>query len=317
MVTNVTMKSKGSRGLYGVVIRQETKNSFLSLTDLQEAYTRARVENGWHDKRIRDILTYEENTERIYYLLKEQGLLNDKGDFFELVEKNGIVKTLKELKLYKCYGKGRTKVVFCQKYIWLLICQEISSKFYADVIQYLFTDKSSFFDFVPFDAFEYEETQQSRINHENAWKYFYPEGRGKPKEGYCLHHIDPDWRYSDKKRYNEWNPKDLQMLTNSEHWKIHQKIGFGKSKDIQLIEACELNKELRSAMAQNLPSPDYPGVNKALNVKVFGYHENGMRNKGSESQLHNLNTLEETMAYCIKKGFYKTNAELLAAIKSA
>jgi len=50
---------------------------------------------------------------------------------------------------------------------------------------------------------------------------------------------------------------------------------------------------------------------------VFGYHENGMRNKGSESQLHNLNTLEETMAYCIKKGFYKTNAELLAAIKSA
>ena len=34
------------RLLYGVVIRQDIKTSFMSLTGLQEAYTRKRVEIG-------------------------------------------------------------------------------------------------------------------------------------------------------------------------------------------------------------------------------------------------------------------------------
>lgn len=43
MKTNVTMVSN-DRKLFGVTIRQDTKNQFLSITDLQEAYTRARIE---------------------------------------------------------------------------------------------------------------------------------------------------------------------------------------------------------------------------------------------------------------------------------
>lgn len=43
MKTNVTMMSN-DRKLFGVTIRQDTKNQFLSITDLQEAYTRARIE---------------------------------------------------------------------------------------------------------------------------------------------------------------------------------------------------------------------------------------------------------------------------------
>lgn len=45
------------RLLYGVVIRQDIKTSFMSLTGLQEAYTRKRVEMGWNDKRIENILS--------------------------------------------------------------------------------------------------------------------------------------------------------------------------------------------------------------------------------------------------------------------
>ena len=51
MKTNVTMKSK-DRELFGVVIKQDTKNSFLSLTDLQEAYAVGRLNEGWKDKRV-------------------------------------------------------------------------------------------------------------------------------------------------------------------------------------------------------------------------------------------------------------------------
>ena len=55
METNVTLKSK-DRELFGVVIRQETKTGFLNLSDLQEAYTRKRIAEGWSEKRIDNIL---------------------------------------------------------------------------------------------------------------------------------------------------------------------------------------------------------------------------------------------------------------------
>lgn len=231
MVTNVTMKSQESRELYGVVIRQETKNSFLSLTDLQEAYTHARVENGWHDKRIRDILTYEENTERIFYLLKEQELLGDKSDltrFYEDVKKDGLVKVLKQLGVYKTAGRGENKQTLCNPYIWVLVAMELNPQLYAKVVMWL-TDK---------------------------------------------------------------------LITNR-------------------IEACDLNKELRSAMAANIPSPDYPYINKTLNIKIFGHHETGMRNLASEEELHKLYRLEENIAFCIRQGFYKTNEDVIEGIKRA
>ena len=231
MKTNVTMESKVSRELYGVVIRQETKDSFLSLTDLQEAYVHARVENGWRDKRVSDILNYHENVERIFYLLQEQNLLGDKNDltrFYAEFEEKGMAKLLKELRVYKTTGRGANKQSSCNPYIWVLVAMELNPQLYAKVVMWL-TDK---------------------------------------------------------------------LITNR-------------------IEACELNKDLRSAMAQYIPNPDYPLMNKTLNIKAFGYHEPGMRNKESTEKLHQLNMLEETMAYCIKKGFYKTNEEVIEAIKNA
>lgn len=229
MITNVTMKSQESRELYGVVIRQETKNSFLSLTDLQEAYLHARIENGWVDKNISMILKAESNIERIYYLLKEQELIKLSFlSFMKKVKDEGLVKVLKELGCYRTTGRGVNKQSMCNPYIWVLIAMELNPQLYAKVVMWL-TDK---------------------------------------------------------------------LIANR-------------------IEACDLNKELRSAVAQNFENPDYREINKALNVKTFGYHEAGMRNLASVEKLHKLNMLEETMAYCVKNGFYKNNKELIEAIQKA
>lgn len=229
MVTNVTMKSQESRELYGVVIRQETKNSFLSLTDLQEAYLHARIKNGWVDKNISMILKAESNIERIYYLLKEQELIKLSFlSFMKKVKDEGLVKVLKELGCYRTTGRGVNKQSMCNPYIWVLIAMELNPQLYAKVVMWL-TDK---------------------------------------------------------------------LIANR-------------------IEACDLNKELRSAVAQNFENPDYREINKALNVKTFGYHEAGMRNLASVEKLHKLNMLEETMAYCVKNGFYKNNKELIEAIQKA
>ena len=231
MKTNVTMKSEGSRELYGVVIRQQTNGQMLSLTDLQEAYTQARVLNHWKDKDISNIMNTESNIERIFYLLSEQKIIDsDKTTlewFYDEVKDNGLTRVLKSLNVYKTTGRGENKAVYCNPYIWVLVAMELNPQLYAKVVMWL-TDKLIF----------------------------------------------------------------------------------------NRIEACEMNKSLRGAMAK-LPSPNYAEVNMALNKKVFGRHETGIRNTGSENQLHDLYSLEDNIAFCINKGFYKTNEEVVEAIKTA
>ena len=135
------MKSEKDRELFGVVIKQETKTGFMSLTDLQEAYTHARVLNGWRDKRIDHIIKQVENSERIYYLLKEQGLVNVSIDTFtEMVEKDGLIKVLKRAGVYKTTGRGENKTVMCNPYIWVLVAMELNPQLYAKVVTWL-TDK--------------------------------------------------------------------------------------------------------------------------------------------------------------------------------
>lgn len=227
MKTNIVMNSKHDRNLFGVIIRQETKSEMLSLTDLQEAYTHARVLNGWAEKsKIQDLITQKENTERIYYLLKEQSFINsDFSEFMEKVKKIGIIKVLKEIGVYKTTGRGTTKATFCNPYIWVLIAMELNPMLYAKVIKWL-TDK---------------------------------------------------------------------LICNR-------------------IDACDLNNSLRGVIHAKINNPNYAEINKALNVKIFGFHETGMRNLASEKELAVLNKLQENIAFCIQRGFLKTNEEIINEI---
>ena len=58
--------------------------------------------------------------------------------------------------------------------------------------------------------------------HELAWIQFYPEGNGKAKKGYVLHHVDPMLKYVDPIRYAEWRIEDLVMITRAEHASLHR-----------------------------------------------------------------------------------------------
>lgn len=229
MKTKVVMKSEKSRSLFGVIIRQETKNCMLSLTDLQEAYTHARIQYGWSDKNIGHILTRDTNIERIFYLLKEQNILDDEmtlTSFHESVKNDGIVKVMKSLGAYKTTGRGENKQVMCNPYIWVMVTMELNPMLYAKAITWL-TDK---------------------------------------------------------------------LIINR-------------------IEACDLNNSLRSAICKYIESPNYSAINTALNIKIFGHHQTGMRNLASEEELSRLSKLEENIAFCIKRGFLTTNKEIIEEIK--
>lgn len=153
------MKST-DRILFDIVIRQDTKDSFLSLSDLNEAYTRARVLMGWSIKHLDDILKTNSNIERIYYLIREQIFNNktektyayekdensktEKSRFYEIypeytnfkneVDKVGLPKVLKSLHLYRMTGRGENRNVMCNPYIWMLVAMEMNPILYAKVV---------------------------------------------------------------------------------------------------------------------------------------------------------------------------------------
>lgn len=137
MKSNVVLKSS-DRELFGVTIRQNTKEGFLSLSDLQKAYETARWQYGWNDKRINDIFSSIDTKQRVYYLLKERNLMKAEFPvFMEMVDNEGLVKVLKGLGIYKTTGRGSDKTVMCDPYIWVLIALELNPMIYAKVVLYL------------------------------------------------------------------------------------------------------------------------------------------------------------------------------------
>lgn len=121
------------RNLFQITIRQETKTGFLNLSDLQEAYTRARVLNGWSDKRVDDIMSSKANIERIYYILKERDLITTEfSAFIQNVENIGLIKYLKSTGFYKTTGARHTRTTWCDPYIWVLIAMELNPVLYQD-----------------------------------------------------------------------------------------------------------------------------------------------------------------------------------------
>lgn len=137
MKSNITMLSK-DRVLFGVTIRQDTKNGFLSVTDLQEAYLRARIENGWASKNINEILSGDKGTDRVYFILKETNAIKiDYPIFIEEVKQSSLVKVLKKYNAYKTVGARENKRVMCNPYIFAMIVMEMNPLLYAKVIIWL------------------------------------------------------------------------------------------------------------------------------------------------------------------------------------
>lgn len=137
MKTNVTLESS-DRVLFDTPIRQHTKNSFLSVSDLQKAYEVARWQYGWSDRKVADIMQTNEFKERVFYILESQGVIKTNlMGFMEMVEREGIAKVLKGLGVYKTTGARNTRQTFANPYIWILLAMELNPMVYAKVVVWL------------------------------------------------------------------------------------------------------------------------------------------------------------------------------------
>ncbi|CAG5067975.1 hypothetical protein DYBT9623_00703 [Dyadobacter sp. CECT 9623] len=226
MRTNPILES-GSRNLCGVTIRQEAKTQFLNLSDLQRAFDVARMDNDWSERRFSEVLSYTDNRERIYYLLKKHEIITTSLNVFIAdTEKHGITKILKRYGAYATKGARHTKSVWCNPYIWVLVAMEMNPMLYGEVITWL-TDR----------------------------------------------------------------------LTANR------------------MEAGEMYKQLSNAAAK-LNGVDFSKLSRALNIIVFGRHENGIRNKGTEQQLEELHRLEQNLTYSIEAGFIRSFEDLMSHLRS-
>lgn len=137
MKTNVVLNS-GDRNLFGITIRQNTKQQFLSVTDLQKAYETARWQYAWSERHVNTIMQGQTFRERAFYVLQEANLIKvGIPAFMEMIEKEGVTNTLKGLGVYKTTGRGSDKTVMANPYIWMLLAMEFNPMIYAKVIIWL------------------------------------------------------------------------------------------------------------------------------------------------------------------------------------
>ena len=227
MKTNVTLSSP-DRDLFGVKIRQQTKEGFLSLSDLQEAYDKAKWIHSWPDKQYSWITRGKDFIDRCYYVLSESGKIKVQKDvFIEMVNEHGVAAVLKGLGLWKTTSKNKKKTVLVDQYIWTLIALEMNPMIYAKVVVWL-TDNLIF----------------------------------------------------------------------------------------NRIEAGDRAKSFTSALARTFTDPSYAKLFTAMNEKVFGFHESGMRDNASMKELRQLAEIEATVVKALEFGWVKTEEQVLELIRN-
>jgi hypothetical protein len=74
MKTNAILSST-DRELFGITIRQNTKEQFLSVTDLQKAYEKGKWEYGWTGQTINQLMLTDEIAKKSYGVLLECNLI--------------------------------------------------------------------------------------------------------------------------------------------------------------------------------------------------------------------------------------------------
>lgn len=137
MKSNVTLSST-DRDLFGITIRQNTKDSMLSVTDLQKSYDKARFMYGWSDRQLGTLMRTNEFRERSFHILSERNLIKMPfSTFTEMIEKEGVTKVLKGLGVWRTTGRGSNKQVVADPYVWVLIAMEMNPMLYAKVVVWL------------------------------------------------------------------------------------------------------------------------------------------------------------------------------------
>lgn len=137
MLKNTILKSS-SRELFGINIQQTIEGELLSISDLKEAYLRARIQNGWKHRKIEDIAESQIFQERVFYTLLSAKMINSGfPDFMKNIELKGFFKYMKEIGVYKTTGARENKTSWANPYLFVAFALELNPEIYGKVICWL------------------------------------------------------------------------------------------------------------------------------------------------------------------------------------
>ena len=67
--------------------------------------------------------------DKVFYILKDRNILDTTKDMYLItVNEKGLLNLLKELDLYRCYGREDNKIVLLHPDLWTLVTMESSPK---------------------------------------------------------------------------------------------------------------------------------------------------------------------------------------------
>ena len=114
------------RELFGVEIRFDESNGFLCLSDLKNAFDRARALYGWVDRKINNIFEVYSVRVFIFDQLKIRGIIDYNIDTFNnKISEVGFSRYMKDIGLYKTMGARSSKSVFCCDWMWKIVYYNI------------------------------------------------------------------------------------------------------------------------------------------------------------------------------------------------
>ncbi len=82
------------------------------------------------------------------------------------------------------------------------------------------------------------------------------------------------------------------------------------------VEACSGYRPMLEAISTVVKAPDYPKYAIAINKKVFGRHETGMRNTASAFELSKISEIEYYITRIIEHGFVTDDSGVMRAINT-
>lgn len=160
--------------------------------------------------------------------------------------------------------------------------------------------------------------KEYKINHTRAWCYFIALGLlpyNVKKNEWVLHHKDPELRYKDPVRYNEWRIEDLVPMLKSEHTAMHHKGRHHseetKKKISKINKGRHLSEETRRKISEKCKGRKIP--EDEIKRRVATYK---LRHPKKEKPPKILKTKDEKGLYWITDGTNNTRISKNATIPS-